>query len=724
MKAKLKRIFALLPVFAAAVVFFVPEGVHAGVSTGQQSIWINFAGKPAGNGNVDGTGSAARFGSPYGVAVDSSNNAYVADTDNHAIRKVSPAGVVTTLAGSPGSSGVMDGTGSTARFSSPQGVAVDGGGNVYVADTGNHAIRKISPTGVVTTLAGIPGSFGATDGTGSTARFSSPQGVSVDGGGNVYVADTGNYTIRKISPAGVVTTLAGSPGSPGNTNGTGRAALFKRPVGIAVDGSFNVYVADSRDYTLRKITSAGVVTTLAGSAGSSGSTDSKDGAPKFYSPGGVAVDSSGNVYVADTNNHTIRRVTSAGVVTTLAGSPGGSGMMDQTGSAARFSSPQGVAVDGGGAVYVADTKNNALRKINSDGAVTTLAGSAANIGSTDGVGDVARFYSPLGVARDGGGNVYVADSDNHTIRKITSAGVVTTLAGSAGSFGSADSKDAAPKFNYPGGVAVDSSANVYVADTDNHAIRKITPAGVTSTFAGLAGDYGSTDGGSDVAQFNFPSGIAVDGAGAVYVADTYNHSIRKITPDGVVTTVAGATGDNAGDEGATDGNGAAARFYYPQGVAVDSSGNIYVADSGNHTIRKITSAGVVTTFAGSAGSSGSADGVVSAARFNSPRGVTVDASGNVYVADTLNHTIRKITSEGMVSTIGGTAGLIGGADGAGVAAQFSQPSSLAVASDGTLFVADTENHRITRLTRVDLFQPILELAAVSALGGSGVTLNG
>ena len=218
-----------------------------------------------------------------------------------------------------------------------------------------------------------------------------------------------------------------------------------------------------------------------------------------------------------------------------------------------------MAVDGSGNVYVADTDNNTIRKITPAGVVTTLAGTAGVPGSADGTGSAAQFNYPGGVAVDGSGNVYVADIDNNTIRKITPAGVVTTLAGTAGVHGSADGTGSAAQFYDPHGVAVDGSGNVYVADTDNNTIRKITPAGVVTTLAGTAGVYGSADGTGSAAQFNYPAGVAVDGSGNVYVADTYNDTIRQITPAGVVTTLAGT----AGMPGSADGTGSAARFYYP-----------------------------------------------------------------------------------------------------------------------------------------------------------------
>ena len=256
-----------------------------------------FAGVPSSPGSTDGTGSDARFNIPWGVAVDKSGNIYVAECLSSTIRKITPAGVVTTLAGEAGSQGSTDGAGAAARFNFPWGVAVDEFGNVYVADTNNNIIRKITPAGVVNTFAGEAGSQGSTDGTGAAARFVLPTGVAVDGFGNVYVTDIGNYTIRKVTSAGVVTTLAGTAGSHS----------FTWPTGVAVDGFGNVYVTDSGDYTIKKITPAGVVTTLAGEAGSPGSRDGSGSVARFNFPWGVAVDRFGNLYVADANNDIIRR---------------------------------------------------------------------------------------------------------------------------------------------------------------------------------------------------------------------------------------------------------------------------------------------------------------------------------------------------------------------------------------------------------------------------------
>jgi len=319
------------------------------------------------------------------------------------------------------------------------------------------------------TLAGAATIVGSADGPVAAARFNSPAGVAVDRNGAVYVADTGNHIIRKIS-GGVVTTLAGLAGSPGSADGAGSAARFFDPTGVAVDSAFNVYVADSGNHTIRRISPAGVVTTLAGAPGFAGSADGAAAVARFNGPRGVSVDSAFNVYVADTFNHTIRKI-SNGIVTTLAGLPSAAGSADGVGSAARFSAPRGVTVDGSLNVYVADTANNAIRKITPGGLVTTLVGLAGSFGSADGTGSAARFFTPFAVAVDGAGTVFVADTDNQLIRQVTSSGNVITLGGSPLVAGSTDGLASAARFNAPQGIAVDVLNRLYVGDTANNTIR-------------------------------------------------------------------------------------------------------------------------------------------------------------------------------------------------------------------------------------------------------------
>jgi len=637
--------------------------------------FTTLAGKPGAVVNsADGTGSEAQFSAPRGVAVDSAGNLYVADSSNHTIRKVTAAGAVTIFAGTAGTTGITSDT--PAKFNEPFAVAVDSMGTVYIADTNNGAIRKITPAGVVTTLAGGNGQ-GYADGTGAAAKFHEPHGIALDTSGNIYVADYENNVVRKVTPAGVVTTLAGLADTPGSAEGQGSAARFMSLHGIAVDSSGNIYVADGGNRSVRKITPSGLVTTFVG-GGTSG---------QFGDPRGLAFDASGNLYVTDYSAHIILKVTPAGVVSKVAGTSPTAGSIDGT-TAALFNAPSGIAIDSANNLYIADTGNNTIRKISSTGTVTTPAGLAGRSSSVDGKGTAARFEEPYSVATDGT-YVYVADHTDHSIRKISSDGTVTTLAGKAGSFGTADGSGSGARFYAPTGIAADSAGTVYVADTGNSTIRKISSAGVVTTLAGIAGSKGSTDGTGAAARFAAPSGVAVDSTGNLFVVDSEAATLRKITPAGLVTTFAGSAYAN----GFTNGTGTAARFSIPFDVTVDSGGNLYVVDRNNHAIRKVTSSGVVTTLAGS-GTMGYANGNGSAAMFHFPSGLTVDSAGNVYVADTDNQVIRKISPTGDVTTVAG--GSIGSADGVGTAASFYNLKDVAVDASGNIYVADKSNYTIRK----------------------------
>jgi len=538
-------------------------------------------------GSSDGTGTAARFHNPLAIAIDAGGTLYVGG--DGVIRKVSPSAVVSTFAGADGVPGSADGQGSSARFGvspSGSGIALDTSGNVYVSDSPNNTIRKIDASGNVTTFAGTAGVTGSADGTGPMASFSFPWGIAVDGSGNLFVADAQNYTIRKITPAGVVSTFAGTAGMSGTADGTGAAARFSFPTGLTFNSTGNLYVTDNN--AIRSITPAGVVTTFAGSA-TAGHADGSGSAASFNNPVGMAFDATGNLFVVDSTSGTLRKVTPAGLVTTFAGTPalggGLGGLIDGTGSAARFFGPEGLATDSAGNVYVADTFDSAVRKISPSGAVSTLLPPVLN-----------QYRQPSGLAIDTGGNLYVADSFLNTIGKLTPAGVFTVFAGS-GTAGSADGTGAAASFNSPSAIAVDSGGTLYVADSGNNTIRNITSEGVVTTLAGTPGTTGHADGVGAAASFNFPEGIAVDASGNIFVSDSINNTIREISPGGTVTTLAGMPGV----ESDADGTGAAAGFYFPFGIMIDTSGDLLVADYGNATIRKVTKAGVVTTVAGVAG---------------------------------------------------------------------------------------------------------------------------
>lgn len=319
-----------------------------------------------------------------------------------------------------------------------------------------------------------------------------------------------------------VTTFAGS-GLMGSQNGKGTEASFANPMGIAIDTANNVYVADSHNNLIRKITPGGIVTTLAGS-GNAGSTDGKGNDASFFYPGGITVNNEGIVYVADTHNNLIRRISPDGEVTTIAGRRKDS-LTNSTDTSVRFDNPAGISTDAHGCVYVADWANDVIRKLNPDGKVTIIAGSGTP-GSEDGIGTKASFYLPGGIAVDSAGFIYVADTYNNMIRKISPEGKVTLLAGQKKK-GHADGKGNLASFLHPQGIAVDKAGNVYVADMGNNRIRKITPDGNVSTLAGN-GLRGSVNGRDTLASFFRPYGVAIGKNGSIYVADYQNNMVRKI----------------------------------------------------------------------------------------------------------------------------------------------------------------------------------------------------
>lgn len=321
--------------------------------------------------------------------------------------------------------------------------------------------------------------------------------------------------------------------------------------------------------------------------------------------------------------------------------------------------------------------------------VTTLAGQALVSGAVNGTGTNALFSDPAAIVTDTNGNFFVADSQNHAIRKVTTNGVVTAFAGQLGASGSLNATGTNAQFDTPSGLAFDGSGNLFVADTGNGTIRKITPAGAVSTFAGIAGSSGFADGPAGGAQFYSPLGIAVATNGDVFIADSGNHCIRRIS-GGAVSTFAGSPQI----WGSADGTGTNAQFNGPVGLAFDARGNLFVSDANNDTIRKITANGVVTTFAGAAGVDGSANGSLNSARFRSPAELAFDKKNNLFVADSFNQTVREISTNGIVSTVSGAAGISSTNNGVNGAGRFFNPYGLAVAADGSLLVADTYNELV------------------------------
>jgi sugar lactone lactonase YvrE len=794
-----------------------------------------FAGSPGELGYADGTGAAAMFNDPGALAFDANGNLFVADTGNSLIREISPAGVVTTFAGTSGNSGIQDGQGSAASFTSPYGLAFDANGNLFVSDSDAETIREIDPTGVVTTFAGVGNAGGTTDGQGANALFSTPSGIAFDVNGNLWVADQGNCLIREIDPSANVTTIAGGYNTcVATVDGNARNAIFVQPTALAFDANGNLFISDANASVIREMDTSFNVTTFAGQSTVLGSHDDTGTLATFYSPtgitflngnllvadfgsdlirsitnpgavtstlvgtalihdrhstpiGGMVMDSQGNTFF--TENDQVMKMTPSGTVTSFAGTTPNpqAGSSDGTGSNASFSSTlSGIGIDGNDTLYVADTGNHEIRKITSGAVVTTFAGnvSSPNTTDVDGTGNQAQFVDPEGVTVDSAGTVYVSETGTYVIRAITQTGVVTTLAGTSGDDGYVDDTGPAAEFESPGAMVTDSTGNLFVVDAANYVIRKVTPSGVVTTFAGTGLTPGFNDGPVDVARFTNPVGITIDGSNNLYVTSSVsatNGSIRKITPSGYVTTLlsdgltSGAPSSIDGDDTVgqvgvptwievdysgnlvfvdtnensirqytsliippitspkpasqpftppptptptpvptvvnytsvttlgglatyLDAQGTTARFNQPTGVAYDSSGNLFIVDAANHVIRKMDTSGNVTLFAGSPGVMGSADGTGSAAQFAQPFGLVFDSSGNLFVTDTLNDTIREITPMGVVTTFAGSAGNNGTMDGNGVNATFSQPRGITIDRNDYLYVADETSCLIRQIS--------------------------
>ncbi len=674
------------------------------------------------------------------------------------------SGEVATFAGN-GTRESVDGIGTDAGFSSPKGIDVDNQGNIYVVDQGSRSIRKISPSGEVTTIAG--GTKGYTNGNGTNASFHEPLDLAVDKStGDIFIADTFNYAIRKIAANGDVTTFVGPETNPtsGYVDGTGTVARFDQIKGITIDKDGNIYAVESR--RIRKITPQRVVTTVAGNE-NNGIADGTGTDAGFMSLADIAVDDSGNLYV--TEFYRVRKVDSNGVVTTIAGMNDQGGGVDGTGTEARFSFLKGIEVDKSGNIYVVDDGQNTLRKITPEAVVTTIAGVPGNSTDTDGNGTNATFNKPFGMGIDQAGNLYIS-TENYVIRKYSVA--TQALQGDpTGQLGShnvvLEASDNGQTVQQSFTITVsDVSGPVFTSGTAVNFAENGTAAAYTTTATDNTTFTYSLGSGNDEALFNFVDGVftfktapdfeaPVDGdANNTYVVNViatdafnnssnqdviitvtnendndpsfttqpvtsidegqnYKYTFRTTDADGDPTTVSLTSAPSwlsilenseknvvntiagTGTNGYLDGTGTGAQLNVPWGLTVDANSNLYVADFSNNKIRRIDPSGVVTTFAGNG--AGFQNGTGTAALFRSPTGLAIDGSGNLYVSDSQNHSIRKITPAGVVSTLAGT-GSSGNNDGTGTAASFNQPNGLAVDAAGNLFVADLGNHKVRKIT--------------------------
>jgi sugar lactone lactonase YvrE len=655
---------------------------------------------------------------PQRVAVDGSGNVYF--TSSNALFKMSGNGTLTLVAGTGRMGYAGDGGPAVkAQFNSPQGVAVDFKGNIYVADTGNSVVRIITADGNINLFAGYvvygQPTFGYTGdgGPANSAQLQLPVGIAVDGAGNLYIADSANNAIRKVTSDGNINTIAGlGPTAPG-FSGDGAAASVANlwgPLDVAVDSSSNIYIADTNNANVRKITTDGNINTIAGSTAiksnvltiAFGFAGDGGGATlaQLAGPAGVAVDSSGNLYIATYADNRIRKVDSKNSISTFAGNSG-YGFAGDGGPAtsAQLSAPRGIAVDSSGNVYLADRWNNRIRKI-AGGNLSTIAGNGlGSFGGDGGSPANAQLSAPDGVAIDKTGNVYISDFLNNRVRMVSPAGVISTVAGNGLSGFSGDGGAAtSAQLSQPAGLAIDGAGNLYIADSNNGAIRKVTPAGIISTVAGTGTSGFSGDGGAATsAKMMAPFAVALDSSGNLYIADYYGW-IRKVTAfTGVISTLAGnGTIGYSGDGGAAT----AAQFYNPLGVAVDSSGTVYVADSNNGAVRMIQN-GVISTIAGNGTLSYAGDGALATfAQFSQISSIAVDGQDNIYVADTSNNAIRLFPLGGLVSTIAGngTQGYLGDG-GPATIAELNGPKAMAVTAAGNVYFTDAGNNSVRLLTR-------------------------
>jgi uncharacterized protein (TIGR03437 family) len=645
---------------------------------------------------------AASIGDPARLATDAAGNVYFGSL--HSVFKVDAGGTLTRIAGNgrAGNSG-DGGPAAAAQLNFPMGIATDAAGNVFVADRDASVVRKIAANGTITTVAGsgTPG-FAGDGGAATSAQINGPFGVAVDAAGNLYIADTGNEVVRKVSPDGTMSTVAGT-GTRGDLGdgGAARNAWLNGPEAVAVDAAGNLYIADTFNGRIRRVGTDGTITTAAG-VGSTG-IYSGDGGPAKNAgislPTDVAVDRAGNLYIADFGNSKIRVVTN-GVITTVAGRTNGVPPIDgEEAVNARLEGPTGVTVDRSGAIYFVEAGIGSgtglargdfkVWKVSTAGVLTTLAGNGIPNFSNDGTPATAvQLNGPTGVAVSRLGVIYISDTQNQRVRAMSTGGAtLITLAGNGvAGFNGEIVLPRTALLNRPLGVAADALGNWYVADTANSRVRKAQPGGNLFTIAGNGNASYFGDGGAATkGSVNQPEGVAVDSLGNVYIADTLDHAVRKVTPDGVINTLAGTGNPGYSGDG---GPAIRARLSEPRGVAVDADGNVYVADSGNNQVRRIDALGTITT-------------VDTGGALSDPRGVAVDRAGNLYIADTGNHRVRRVSPGALVTTIAGNGTCCYSGDG-GLAldAQLNQPWGVAVDANGNVYVADPGNNAVRMLAPV------------------------
>jgi uncharacterized protein (TIGR03437 family) len=649
-------------------------------------------GRPA----IDAPLSGALFG--LDVATDKKGNYYIADGDNLMVMRVGSDGIINVVAGTginftSGDGGLAINAGLT----SPQAIALDAQGNLYIGENG-FVIRKVTPDGIITTIAGTGvAGFSGDGGSALDAQFDYISGLAVDAAGNIYVADAIDNRVRKITPAGIITTFAGTGdiGSAGD-NGPATSAQIDTPRRLVFDSAGNLYIVQGLpdaepDSRIRKVDTRGIITTVAG--GGTGTGDGIQATSASIIPAAVAVDSTGTLYIADAQTYGIRKVDLQGRITTLAGGGGKHGFSGDGGPAlkARFYFHlSALAVDSTGNILIADDLNQRIRKLTPAGALSTAAGNGLfHFSGNGGPAVSASLDYPTQVLSDSSGNIYITETVLSRVRRITPDGNINVFAGSGIQDYTGDNGPAtAASLGYPAGLAFDANGNLYVSDTYASVVRKIDRNSIITTVAGT-GDFGySGDGGAATkATFSGPYGIDFDGSGNLYIADTFNNVIRMVAANGTVTTIAG---DPQGGFGGDNGPALKALFDQPMGLRV-YKGAIYVADLANNRIRRIDLAShIITTVAGSNATGYTGDGrPATQASLNFPTGLAFDASGTMYIADSGNFVIRAVSPSGIISTFAGSyANPLGPDGGPATDAYFAAPWDVSVDSAGNVLIAD------------------------------------